>query len=162
MPDAPEPKRIAKRFDADGRVQVGPNWETLIERQIREALDTGKFDELPHHGKPLPNDENPYARDMALAFHILKNAGVAPPWVEADKELRDLLARRDAILKRAASGAAPSVLGRKRDREALTRLVRDANAAILKVNTESPTQRQHRQPLDLAHELELYEAACRR
>jgi hypothetical protein len=162
MPDAPDNKRIAKRLDAEGKIQFGPNWDTLIERQIREAMETGKFNELPHQGKPLPNDENPYAGDMALAFHMLKNAGVAPPWVEADKEVRELLAKRDQIIKRAATGGAPSVFARKRDRESLTRLVKDANTAIAKVNTESPTQREHRRSLVLDDVLAEYEAACRR
>jgi methylphosphotriester-DNA--protein-cysteine methyltransferase len=162
MPDAPDNKRIAKRIDADGRMQVGPNWETLIERQIREAMEHGKFDELPRRGEPLPNDENPYAGDMALAFHMLKNAGVAPPWVEADKEVRELLARRDHILMRASTGPVPSVFARKRDRETLTKLVTDANAAISKVNAESPTQLPQRRLLVLAQVLADYDAACRR
>src|SRR6187401_3537223 len=130
MPDAGDDKSLAKRVDADGNVQVGPNWDTLIERQIREAMESGHFNELPHQGKPLPNDENPYAGDMALGFHVLKNAGVAPPWIEANKEVNDLLAKRDAILKRAASGPAPSVFARKRDRQALTDLVDSANKQI--------------------------------
>jgi len=162
MPGDRDEKHFAKRVDADGNVQVGPNWDTLIERQIREAIESGKFEELPHRGRPLPNDENPYARDMALAFHMLKNAGVAPPWVEANKEVNELLARRDAILKRAASGPGPSTLGRKRDRQALADLVAQANRAIFKVNTESPTPAAHRQPLDLEAELARYEEACRR
>jgi hypothetical protein len=99
---------------------------------------------------------------MALAFHVLKNAGVAPPWVEADKEVRELLAKRDQILARAASGAAPSVFARRRDRESLRRLVADTNSAIVKVNSESPTQRQHRQPLVVEEVLADYEAACGR
>ena len=113
MPDAGDDKSLAKRVDADGNVQVGPNWDTLIERQIREAMESGKFKELPHQGKPLPNDENPHAGDQALAFHILKNAGVAPPWIEANKEANELLAKRDAILERAASGSRPSIFARE-------------------------------------------------
>jgi len=162
MPDAPDNKRMAKRIDADGHVQFGPNWDSLIERQIREAMETGKFNELPHQGKPLPIDENPYAGDMALAFHMLKNAGVAPPWVEADKEVRELIAKRDAILARASSGAPPTSFARRRDRGALEDLVARINGAIAKVNAESPTPAQHRKRLDLEDELAKYEAACRR
>ena len=162
MPDAPDGKRIAKRVDADGNVQFGPNWDSLIERQIREALEAGKFRELPHQGKPLPNDENPYAGEMGLAFHMLKNAGVAPPWVEADKEVRELLAKRDDILRRVANGPAPSGFARKKDRETLTDLVARANGAIARVNAESPTPAQHRKRLNLEEELANYEAACRR
>ena len=162
MPGAGREKEVAKRVDADGNVQVGPSWETLMERQIREAMDSGKFDELPHRGKPLPNDENPYAGDMALAFRVLKNAGVAPPWIEANKEVSELLAKRDAILERAASGVRPSVFARKRDRETLRDLVVRANKAIAKVNVEAPASTKRRVLLDLEDELERYESACRR
>jgi hypothetical protein len=161
MPDPRDEKRFAKRVDADGNVQVGPNWETLIERQIREAMAGGQFEELPHRGKPLPNDENPYAKDMALAFHMLKNVGAAPPWVEANKEVNELLAKRDAVLKRAASAAAPSVFARKRDRDTLKNLVERANTAITRINTEAPTAA-HRRLLDLEEEVARYEAACLR
>ncbi|MGV9308285.1 DnaJ family domain-containing protein [Nonomuraea sp. NPDC003727] len=30
-------------------------FETLIDRQIREAQERGEFDDLPGAGKPLPN-----------------------------------------------------------------------------------------------------------
>ena len=99
---------------------------------------------------------------MALAFHVLKNAGVAPPWVEANKEVNELLAKRDAILKRAASGAGPSVFARKRDRQALTDLVDSANKQIFKANTEAPTASAYRRPLNLEEELARYESACQR
>ena len=103
MPDAPNDRPFVPRRDAAGRLQVGPTWETLIDRQIREAAEEGQFDDLPYRGEPLPNDENPYAGDWALAFHVLRNAGAAPPWIEADKEVRKLLERRDAILSPVAS-----------------------------------------------------------
>src|SRR4051794_38175929 len=101
MTETSDRKRPARRVDADGHVHVGPNWETLIERQIREAMEQGKFDDLPHKGEPLPNTDNPYAGERALAFSILKNYGVAPPWIEADKEVRELIAQRDALVARA-------------------------------------------------------------
>jgi hypothetical protein len=162
VPDTRDEKRLAKRVDADGNVQFAPNWETLIERQIRQAMEGGQFDELPHRGESLPIDENPYAGEMALGFHVLKNAGVAPPWVEANKEVNELLAKRDAILKRAASGPGPSVFARTRDRRALTELVAQANKSIFKVNAEAPTANVHRRLLDLDDELARYEAACGR
>lgn len=143
-------------------MEVGPDWETLIERQIREAQAAGKFDDLPHRGEPLPNDDNPYAGEWALAYHVLGNSGVAPPWIEADKEVRELLGRRDAILARAARGAAPTAAQRRRDRAALEDLVVRVNAAIARVNAGAPTDRQHRRPLSPADELARYDEACGR
>ena len=94
MPDAPDPKKPIRYRDPMGNLRIAPDWESVIERQIREAMEAGQFDDLPYQGEPLPNDENPYAGEMALAWHVLKNAGVAPPWVEAAKEVAKLLERR--------------------------------------------------------------------
>jgi hypothetical protein len=160
--DAAESKHSVHRRDAEGRLQVGPTWETLIERQIREAMEEGKFDDLPHQGRPLPNDDNPYAGDWALAFHMLKNAEAAPPWIEADKEVRRLLDRRDAILARAGAGLAPSATARRRDRRELEDLVSRVNEAVEIVNAGAPTDRQHRRPLRLVDELARYDEACQR
>jgi hypothetical protein len=136
--------------------------ETLIDRQIREAAQDGRFDNLPHQGEPLPNDENPHAGEWGLAFHLLKNAGVAPPWIEADKAVRALLARRDSILARAAAGPAPSELARRQDHRKLEELVSAINASIAQVNAEAPSHRQHRQLLVLADQLAGYDEACGR
>ena len=35
----------------DGTRHVGPTWESLIERQIREAMADGRFDQLPHQAR---------------------------------------------------------------------------------------------------------------
>jgi hypothetical protein len=93
---------------------------------------------------------------------VLKNAGFAPPWIEADKEVRDLLARRDAIVERAAAGSPPSIMGGRRDRAALEKLVAEINAAIGRLNAGAPTLQQHRRPVVLADELVRYDEACRR
>jgi hypothetical protein len=111
----------------------------------------GKFDDLPHQGVRLPLDDDSAAGDRALAFRMLRNAGYAPGWIEADKEVRELLARRDAILARAPRS---SPLGRRRDRDELQRIVTDHARAVARLNAEAPTERQHRQRLDLATELE--------
>jgi hypothetical protein len=156
MSEAPQKRRIVHRKDAEGNVQTGPTWESLIDRQIREAMEEGKFDDLPHRGAPLPNNDNPLAGDWALAFHMLKNAGVAPPWVEAGKELGDLLKKRDAIIERASPER------RQRDRAALEELVVQINVAVARVNAEAPSSAAHRKSLVLADELARYDAAARR
>lgn len=158
MPDAPDDRPPARRRTPDGRLEVGPTWESLVERQIREAIEAGEFDELPHRGEPLPDDTNPYAGDLGLAFHVLRNAGIAPPWIEADKEVRSALAERDALLERARRrGRSP--FSTRRDRAALAALVERANGAIARLNAEAPTDRQRRLPLDLAAELARYDEA---
>ncbi len=125
-------------------------------------MEEGKFDSLPFQGEPLPKEDDAYAGEWALAHHVLKNAGMAPPWIEADKDVRALLGRRDAILARASSGVPPAPSARRRDTAALEGLVVAVNAAIARLNAEAPTDRQHRRPLVLVDELGRYDEACLR
>ena len=147
-----QPRKPPNRIDEHGDRHVAPTWESLVDRQIREATEQGKFDDLPYAGERLPVADETYTGDMAMAFHVLRNAGVAPPWIEADKEVRALLARRDAIVASAGRGAL-SAFVRRRDRAALERLVTDINAAVARVNAGAPTYDQHRRPLVLGDEL---------
>jgi hypothetical protein len=130
--------------------------ETLVERQIRAAIEEGAFDALPHQGSRLPLEDDSAAGDRALAHRILRNAGVAPAWIEADKAVRELLRDRDLLLARAPR---LSAIARPRAREEMRRIVEAANRAILRVNIEAPTDRQQRRPLDMELELERLERA---
>ena len=162
MPDAPDNKPLVHRRDADGRMQVGPDWETLIDRQIREAVQEGKFDDLPHQGEPLPNDDNPYAGEWGLAFHVLGNAGRRPA-VDRSRQggpRSPRATRRDPGPR--SRGTRAIGIARRRDHAALEELVTRINAAIARVNAEAPTDRQHRRPLALADEIARYDEACRR
>jgi hypothetical protein len=133
-----------------------PARERLIDRQIREAMSEGKFDNLPHQGESLPLVDDSAAGDWALAYRMLKGASFAPPWIETDKEIRDLIARRDAILERAPRS---TDIGRRRDERELREVVAAANAAIFRLNHEAPTAGQHRRLLDLEAELAALAAA---
>jgi DnaJ homolog subfamily C member 28 len=139
-----------ERRNADGSRQVGPSWESLVERQIREAMEEGAFRDLPFQGQPLPIEDDSAAGEWAMAHRILHNAGAAPPWIEADKEVRRLLVKRDELLARPRR---TTETGRARERAELTALVSSINDAIARVNAEAPTIRQHRRPLDLEAEL---------
>jgi len=147
MSDDPTMKR-----DPDGwNPWRPPSRQSLIERQIREAQEAGAFDDLPFQGERLPLVDDSAAGDWALAYRMLKGSNFAPPWIETDKEIRALLAERDAILERAPRS---SPIGRPRDATELRRIVEAANRAITRLNHEAPTYRQHRRPLDVEAELE--------
>ena len=126
-----------------------------MERAIRDAQDAGAFDNLPYQGQRLPLEDDSAAGDLASAFRLMRNAGAAPRWIEADREIRRLLVERDRLLDR-ASRAGP--LMRKRDREEFRRVVENVNAAVLILNHEAPTPMQHRRPLDVAAEVAALEA----
>src|SRR5207344_782005 len=90
-----------QRKDAEGRRQVGPSWESLVERQIREAMSHGAFDDLPYQGQRLPLEDDSAAGEWAMAHRILREAGAAPPWIESDKEARRQMAALEALIDRA-------------------------------------------------------------
>lgn len=145
-----------QRRDAEGRPQTAHSWESLVERQIREAMEHGAFDDLPYQGKPLPIEDDSAAGEWAMAHRMLKSAGMAPPWIESDKEARRQIAELEALIERAPR---MSRLSQRRARADLERIVAAANRAILRVNSEAPTDRQHRRPIDLEAATARLEAA---
>jgi hypothetical protein len=142
--------RIVQHRRPDGSRMVGPTWESLVERQIREAMDEGAFDSLPFRGERIPLEDDSAAGEWAMGFRILRRAGAAPAWIEADREVRARLAERDRLLQRAHR---TQPWGRDRDRSELRRIVAAANAAVLRLDLEAPTDRQRRVPLDIDAEL---------
>jgi hypothetical protein len=76
-------------------------WETWVDKLIVDAQERGEFDDLPGHGKPLHIAESPFAGGLDVGFGILKNAGIAPYWVEVEKELRTASSYLDEILSQA-------------------------------------------------------------
>lgn len=77
-------------------------FDRIVEEKIQAAMEAGRFDNLPGKGKPLKLDENPFTpQEWRTAFHLLKNNGFAPAWIELRKEIeqeretaRRLLAQR--------------------------------------------------------------------
>jgi DnaJ homolog subfamily C member 28 len=128
-------------------------WRDLVEEILGEARENGEFDNLPGKGKPLRLEDDVYAGDKALAYHLLKNNQMAPPEIErgkqidaeierADEILATLRRRRNALL---GGGRIPSASDRRaynivRDnaetnyREAL----REANSNVLSLNITAP------------------------
>ncbi len=142
------------RRDPQGRPEVGPSWESLAERQIREAQEAGAFDDLPYAGQRLPL-EGP-EDERWLAHNLLRQHGGAPPWIEADRDARALLARRDAVFARAPRSR--TTLARRRDRQELEAIVDELARVVFRLNHEAPTTAQHRRPLERERELDRLDA----
>ena len=143
------------RRDGDGNPHFAHSWESLIERQIKDAMAAGEFDELPFRGEPIPIEDD--GSELALAHHVLRQAGFAPGWIATDAEIRTLLSRRDVVLARARRAGLPV---RDRDRREIDAIVREVNALVLRLEHEAPTVRQHRPRLDIAAELAALDAAA--
>jgi hypothetical protein len=80
----PFPVSVA-RYNAD------MSFDKLAEAKIKEAMESGEFDNLAGRGKPL--DLSAYfntPEDVRLAYSILKNADVVPREAELLKEAEAL------------------------------------------------------------------------
>jgi len=73
----------------------GVTWETWVERQIRESMERGDFDNLPGQGQPLrldgPDDELWWVRAKLRAEQV----SFLPPALALRKELDDTMDRID-------------------------------------------------------------------
>jgi len=70
------------------RQPFGVTWETWIDRQIRSGMDRGEFDELPGHGQPLADIDQPHD-ELWWVKQKLATEGVSflPPTLAVRKEL---------------------------------------------------------------------------
>jgi hypothetical protein len=75
------------RRDGDQVRRIG-SYEGWLEQSIREAQQRGEFDNLKGHGQPQDLSVDHHAGDWESGFRILKNNGLAPAWIEADKAIR--------------------------------------------------------------------------
>lgn len=67
---------------------MGFDFEKFAERKIQEAIEEGRFDNLPGKGQPLNLDDDPLIPPhMRMANKILRDAGVRPEWIELSLEI---------------------------------------------------------------------------
>ena len=147
--------RPAIRWDSEGVMSMSPTWESLTEQLIREAQERGEFDGLPGHGHPLQLDDDPREGEMGLAFHLLRSARIAPPWIEADKDVRAALDERDRLLARARDIRRRGVPGRPvqaRLHQQLDQVIDAHDTAVARLNASAPSVSLHRLRMDRAAE----------
>ncbi|GAA3146059.1 DUF1992 domain-containing protein [Nonomuraea roseoviolacea] len=80
------------------RKPYGVNFESWIDRQIREAEERGEFDDLPGKGKPLPDLDKPYD-EMWWIKQKLRSEGLSmplPPTLQLRKDAEEALAEARA------------------------------------------------------------------
>ena len=68
------------------------NYDRIVEKKIKEAIENNEFDNLEGFGKPVDNTEyfNSPEEDR-VAFHIMKNAGIVPEELKIRKEISKLI-----------------------------------------------------------------------
>ena len=72
-------------------------WESAIDKQIREAEERGDFDHLSGRGKPLRVES--WDDEWALAHHVLKQAGETLPWIALGNEIEAAYAKLRLMLR---------------------------------------------------------------
>ena len=137
-------------------------WESIAERKIREAMEQGAFDDLPHKGKPIPIEiaafEDP---SLWMAHHLLRVNGFAPPWVEEAKELDGALERWRSDLAAARTRHAADHPGWRRAIEEFRNRAAELNSRILTYNLKSPSTQFHKRTLDADAEIHALSSASR-
>lgn len=72
-----------------------------LEEIIRQAMQEGKFDNLPGKGKPLHLEDNSHQDpEWRVAHHMLKSGGYSLPWIDLLSEINDNLQNARQILAR--------------------------------------------------------------
>ncbi|MET9634780.1 DUF1992 domain-containing protein [Lentzea sp. NPDC006480] len=77
------------------RKPQGMDFESWIDRQIREAQERGEFDDLPSAGKPLPGAGEPLEEDWWIKRKVREEEGKAglPPSLALRKQAETARAR---------------------------------------------------------------------
>jgi len=62
--------------------------ESMAEKMLREAIEGGEFDDLPGKGQPVDLSQNPFEDpDLRVVHKLLRDAGLAPAWIEERKDI---------------------------------------------------------------------------
>lgn len=76
------------------RKPPGVSWESWVERQIREGRERGEFDDLPGHGRPLPDLDRPRDELWWVRKKLRREkVSYSPPALSLRKEVDDALER---------------------------------------------------------------------
>lgn len=140
------------------------NWESAIDRAIREAMERGDFANLPGEGKPIDLYEDAFTPDeLKLAYGILKENDLAPDWIVAGKELtakieawQQSLAKTHANYQKALKDPlrqSEADAAWKRAQEKLRTNLARLNGDITTYNLKVPMGIQHRGLLNFEREV---------
>jgi DnaJ homolog subfamily C member 28 len=150
------PRETQEAEVAQARTRPGTaGWRSLIEQRIQDGIERGLFDNLAGAGKPLNLEEDALVpEDMRMAFRLLRTHGLAPLWVELNKEIRQDIERlhRFRLQVHERVGRTNPIQWEHRRREFITR-VEDINAKIRNYNILAPSSQVHLHAIILEDEL---------
>lgn len=101
------------------RIPPGARWESMVERQIREAAERGEFEGLPGLGEPIPNLDQPLDDAWWIKAKLRREKFAHTPiTLELRRHVEDALA----------------AVGRARSEAEVREIVAAVNERIVKVN----------------------------
>ena len=135
-----------------------------IDEIIHKAMQEGAFDNLPGKGKPLNVEENPYLdSEWQLAYHLLKQNGFAPDFIERRQQIELELADARTSLARAWAWRQQQLAGGKeadwvenelrRAQKEFANWVNKINVWIREYNSTIPMQSMFKAPVNIDTEV---------
>lgn len=140
MSDAQHEKREEQRSSAERTPLTLRTFESILDRRLAQAHADGLMDNLPGAGKPQRLDDDSQVPEGERAgFRLLKANDLAPPWIEARKEIDRLREQVDRWAQQ-ARGAWHSLNESERAqvREEYRQRLHDLRRAILNHNLRLP------------------------
>jgi DnaJ homolog subfamily C member 28 len=147
----------------------------VAEGKIQEGIEEGKFDNLPGKGKPVVIEEDSSTpQHLRIANRVLKNAGVAPEWIQIRQDIleernavcalfarlqRESSARRDRITSPDPHDAyfLRCVEWHQRSRAEYLQRLKSVNTSILKYCMSAPQTAEPFSPYNIEKEMKRYD-----
>ena len=145
--------------------KVGPMTEdkklserkAVVDQQIQDAMNAGKFANLPGAGKPLKLDQEDPNDPYRMAHKLLKDNDLAPAWIMDGKELETTLSKLRKALRKAAEayrqGGPQAETRWAQARHTFVEAAVVYNRKVLSFNLKAPPGVAHRYALDVEREL---------
>lgn len=148
----------------------------IAEGKIQEAIDEGKFDDLPGKGQRIKFEDDPITPPHLRTMNrVLKNANALPEWIQVQKDIEadksKVTAMRDRLGKenqrwrkrltrpaiRSGSDAAYAAWYEK-SRTSYMKLIKSVNSAILKYTLIAPPSAHPIPSYKLQQEMDTFDA----
>lgn len=136
------------------------SYQGFIEQQIQQAMNDGKFNNLPGQGKPLPkSDDENVPEELRAGFRMLKANGFAPHWIEARKDIDEERAKvANWLAQHQTHWASINPRRRAELRTEYHGKLRDLHRAILNYNLRLPPGVPQIENINIERELQRLEA----
>jgi hypothetical protein len=130
-------------------------WSGLVEQRILDGMAKGMFDNLRGTGRPLNLDDDAFVPpEMKMAFRMLRSTGLAPLWVELNKEIRNDIERMGRFRAYAHSRwEHTNQIEREHLRQQYRDRINEINAKIRDYNILAPSAQVHMMLLLVDEEL---------